>query len=155
MRKISISKISALLFGLGMWLQTGLASATLIGDEVSYELSLTSVDFSVANGSGVTTVGPGVEVDPIIGTSPFLALDVASSSFELVYDDATIRAIRKLEFDLTDLDWTDQPGEVLSANFAINDFADANASINTTADSVSLVLDNQDGNLPAACQLAQ
>ena len=122
------------------------AQATLIGDEVSYEQTTTSFDHSVAHGSGVTTVGTGIEVDPIIAGSPWLALDVTASSFELVYDNVVHRAIRKLEFTLGDLDWGDQNGEIVGATFTINDLNGAAATITTTAHSVSIVLDNTDGN---------
>ncbi len=87
------------------------AKASLIGDVVGYDLTITFVNFSVVSGGGTTIVGPGVEVDPIIANAPYLALDVMASSFELVYDDAVPRAIRTLEFGLTNLNWTDQPGQ--------------------------------------------
>ncbi|WP_282605803.1 PEP-CTERM sorting domain-containing protein [Pelagibius sp. Alg239-R121] len=99
--KIAVAIVSALFFSF-----TNSASATLIGDDVTLEITINGATF----GSPITeTVGAGVEFD--FGS---LIVDVSASRIDIVVTDGGGPLRANVDYILTDLDWVGEVGEIVN-----------------------------------------
>ncbi len=120
----------------------GSAYATFKGDVVSYEIKVTFEDGTQASASGNTVVGDGIEVDPLSPKLSWLSLDIKSDSFEFVYNGTTNRALQRVEFTLSDLDWSGKPDQVILAEVEKLLPLGGYALVTTTEDSVTMTIEH-------------